>query len=127
MNEFCSSKSTPLVMDTTFDLCNLWLTDTAYQNQRILNKDNKHPWFYGPVLLHMKKTPETFARFALVVKSGLKSPNFLGTDLEKAMFKGFSRVKESPMCQALSRSRFKEANKNRSKKPQANYERHIRV
>ena len=94
INEFCSSKSTPFVMDTTFGICNLWLTDTAYQNLRLLNRENKHPWFYGPAFLHMKKTNETFARFAMdmVVSSDLKSPTYLGTDLEKAMFVGFKKV-----------------------------------
>jgi len=94
INEFCSSKSTPLVMDTTFDICNLWLTDTAYQNLRLLNRAIQHPWFYGPSLFHMKKSNETFAGFAMdmLVSSNMISPKFLGTDMEKAMFGGFSKI-----------------------------------
>ena len=95
MNKFCSSSTNPLVIDTTFDLCDMWLTDTAYQNLRLINGKNQHPWFYGPCLFHMKKGSETFSRFALdmVVSSpGLKNPSFLGTDMEKAMFDGFKRV-----------------------------------
>lgn len=95
LNRFCSTKTTPLVMDTTFEVCNLWLTDTAYQNLRLKNNKNEHPWFYGPCLFHMKKTSETFARFALdmvVADPGLNAPSFLGTDMEKAMFAGFKKV-----------------------------------
>lgn len=90
INKFCSTKKTPLVMDTTFDLSNLWLT--AYQNLRLVNNKELHPWFYGPCLLHMKKSSETFARFAIDLKignPGLDDVAFLGTDMEKAMFEGF--------------------------------------
>ena len=95
INKFCSTETTPLVMDTTFDVCNLWLTDTAYQNLRLKNDKNKHPWFYGPCVFHMSKTAETFPRFALdmlVSNPGLQAPSFLGTDGEKAMFNGFQKV-----------------------------------
>ena len=73
----------------------MWLTDTAYQNLRLINSKNQHPWFIGPSLLHMKKSAETFSRFALdmvVSTPGLKPPTFLGTDLEKAMYDGFKKV-----------------------------------
>jgi len=95
INKFCASSSTPLIMDTTFDLCDMWLTDTAYQNLRLVNSKNQHPWFFGPSFLHMKRSAETFLRFALdmvVSTPGLKPPKFLGTDLEKAMYDGFKKV-----------------------------------
>jgi len=95
-------------MDTTFDLCDMWLTDTAYQNLRILNSKNQHPWFFGPSFLYMKKSAETFSRFSLdmvVSKPGLESPTFLGTGMEKAMYDGFkkvfSKIEQFIMCETL--------------------------
>ena len=73
----------------------MWLTDTAYQNKRLVNSQGENPWWIGPVLLHMRKTPQVFSRFALeiVINNPMigKLP-FLGTDLEKALFQGFKAV-----------------------------------
>ena len=85
IKKFCSTETTQLVMDTTFDVCNLWLTDTAYQNLRLKNDKDKNPWFYGPCVFHMSKTAETFSRYALdmlVSNPGLQAQSFLCTDRE---------------------------------------------
>ena len=40
IKQFCSRKddTVPLAIDTTFNLCDLWLTDTSYGNKRLLNE-----------------------------------------------------------------------------------------
>lgn len=93
--KFCVDANKILGMDTTFNICDMWVTDTVFQNLRLTNDKGEHPWFYGPVLLHMKKSKETFSRFAIdlvVGNSNIQDLPFLGTDLEKAMFQGFKGV-----------------------------------
>ena len=79
-----------LLLDTTFDVCDMWLLDTAYQNRRLVNDKLEHPWFFGPILFHMKKTPEAFSRFCMDLvasKAEIRKIPILGTDLEKALFR----------------------------------------
>ena len=95
IEKFCVDHGNILVMDTTFDLCNMWVTDTAYQNLRIVTTDGFHPWFFGPLLLHMRKLPTTFSRFCLellVENPALRHLPCLGTDLEKALYGGFKAI-----------------------------------
>ncbi|XP_057298383.1 uncharacterized protein LOC130629260 [Hydractinia symbiolongicarpus] len=95
IEKLCVNQNKIIVMDTTFNVCDMWLTDIGYQNLRLVNDKGNHPWFYGPVLLHMRKTPETFSRFAtefLLANSKLRSLTYLGTDLERALFQGFKHV-----------------------------------
>ena len=42
INNFCCQAVEPVVLavDTTFNLCSLWITDTTYRNKRILNASN---------------------------------------------------------------------------------------
>lgn len=95
IEKLCVDQNKIIVMDTTFNVCDMWLTDIGYQNLRLVNDKGNHPWFYGPVLLHMRKTPETFSRFAtefLLANSKLRNLTYLGTDLERALFQGFKHV-----------------------------------
>ena len=85
-------------MDTTYRLCNLWLTDTLWENLRLLNADGKHPWFPGPILLHFQKKNDTFKKFYLEMiqmNSGLMELKTLGTDRERAFYLGFKEVNKS--------------------------------
>ena len=89
-----------LLLDTTFDLCDM--SDTAYQDRRLVNDKLEHPWFFGPILFHMKKTPETFSRFCMDLvasKAEIRKLPILGTDLEKALFQGFKVI--IPTMQSL--------------------------
>lgn len=61
MELFCVREKKVFVMDTTFNVCDMWFTDIAYQNLRLVNDKGEHPWFSGPILLHMKKSAETFS------------------------------------------------------------------
>jgi len=91
--EFCCAEKGVLAIDTTFNLCDMWLTDTCYPNFRLLNNEGKHPIFLGPSLLHFQKDQFMFGRFAHELcshKKGIKALQVIGTDLESAIYKGFS-------------------------------------
>ena len=65
---FCCNyiNATNLVIDTTFNLCYLCVTDTTYRNKRPINLETKkHPVFLGSIILHFTKDDNVFARFAL--------------------------------------------------------------
>ena len=82
-----------LCIDTTFNLCSSWVTDTSYKNLRLLNHDGTFPIFLGPCIVHFEKDDFIFNRFASEMcsyqpmKRSLKT---IGTDLEKAIYNGFS-------------------------------------
>ena len=64
----CNGISDPLAIDTTFNLCDLWLTDTSYRNRRlVVDTTGKSPVFFGPCMFHFKKDEEAFRRFALEI------------------------------------------------------------
>ena len=68
MLKFCCTphNSSVLGADTTYNLCDTWMTDTCYRNKRLINpKTKSHPVFLGPMLFHFTKNKETFLRFAL--------------------------------------------------------------
>ena len=99
---FCFNGNNVLLLDTTFDVCDIWLSDTAHQNRRLVNDKLEHPWFFGPILFHMKKTPEAFYRFCMDLvasKAEITTLPILGTDLEKALFQGFKVI--IPTMQSL--------------------------
>ena len=55
-----------LGVDTTFKLCNMWVTDTSYRNRRLVStRSGDHPVHLGPVMFHFSKDEETFRRFCL--------------------------------------------------------------
>lgn len=59
------------------------------------NNDLAHPWMFGPIILHMSKKEDVFRRLALemiAVKPELQQLNFLGTDMERAIYLGFKSV-----------------------------------
>lgn len=98
IEKFCASEleASVLAVDTTFNLCDMWITDTSYRNKRLLNPTTrKHPVFLGPIMIHFSKTEKTFGRFALELVSAnpnLKHLKKIGVDLESAIFKGFKNM-----------------------------------
>ena len=90
------SDSSVLGIDTTFKLCDLWLTDTSYRNKRLVSRrSGKHPVFMGPVMFHFSKDEPTFRRFCAELISA--NPNILnlkkcGVDMEAAIYSGFKSV-----------------------------------
>lgn len=95
IEQFCCKKddNVPLGVDTTFNLCELWLTDTSYRNKRLVRESSgAAPVFLGPCMFHFKKDEEAFSRFALEMRIGnsaLKELKAIGVDMESAIFNGF--------------------------------------
>ena len=61
---FCSRDEnvSVLAVDTTYNLCNLWATDTSYHNQRLVRANTrKHLVFLDPLLFHFTKDFITFS------------------------------------------------------------------
>ena len=65
---FCcpDTETSVLGIDTTFNLCDLWITGSCYKNDRLVhNASGNHPVFLGPLLFYFTKDKSTFTRFAL--------------------------------------------------------------
>ena len=96
--KFCCKNSDTAILgvDTTFNLCDLWITDTSYRNKRLLNTTSGgHPVHLGPIMLHFTKDDGTCGRFALELLSAnpcLKDLKTLGVDLEAAIYSGFKSL-----------------------------------
>ena len=52
---FCVDKNGVLSIDTTFNLCSNWATDTCYENTPLQTQNGKHPFFLGSILIHFEK------------------------------------------------------------------------
>ena len=93
---FCVLGNSILCIDTTFELVDgLWLTDTTYTNEALINLNGKHPEFPGPSFWHFRKTRESYRRFAaelVIEKPQLLGLKEIGHDLDKALSNGFSDI-----------------------------------
>ena len=68
IEKFCckSMEAGVFAVDTTFNLCDLWITDSSYRNKRLVNTiDGGAPVHLGPIMLHFTKVEKTFGRFGL--------------------------------------------------------------
>ena len=92
----CNGISDPLAIDTTFNLCDLWLTDTLYRNRRlVVDIMGKSPVLSGPCIFRFKKDEEAFRRFALEICAGnlkLTESKAVGVDMESAFYQGFKSI-----------------------------------
>ena len=94
----CNSDNRVCVLgvDTTFKLCDMWLTDTSYRNERLISrKSRKSPVNLGPVMLHFTKDEETFRRFFQEMQAAnpaILNLRKVGADMEAAIFNGFKSV-----------------------------------
>ena len=83
-------------VDTTFNLCNSWITGTSYRNKRLVNTiDGGAPVHLGPIMLHFTRDEKTFGRFGLEILSAnpnLKNISFIGVRLESATFTGLKTM-----------------------------------
>ena len=86
----CKDPAAVLGTDITFGLHNLWVTDTSYGDERLLNpKTGKHPVFLGPSMMHFTKGHLVFSRFAvelLAANPSLRDLRVIGVDMEEAIF-----------------------------------------
>ena len=68
IEKFCckSMEAGVFAVDNTFNLCDLWITDSSYRNKRLVNTiDGGAPVHLGPIMLHFTKVEKTFGRFGL--------------------------------------------------------------
>ena len=85
-----------LGIDTTFKLCNMWITGTLYHNKRLLSSRTRKSLVHLiPVMMHFTKDEGTFSRFCVELISA--SPQLInlkkvGVDVEAAVFSGFQSV-----------------------------------
>ncbi len=73
----------------------LWLTDTTYTNEALIQLDGKHPEFPGPSFWHFRKTRESYRCFSgeLVIQAPeLLSLKKIGHDLDQALSSGFKDI-----------------------------------
>ena len=98
ISQFCCGDNDVAVLgiDTTFNLCHLWVTDTSYRNKRLANRSTqKSPVNVGPTMLHFTKDDETFRRFCaemLCSNPQIVTLQKVGVDMEKAIFNGFKSL-----------------------------------
>lgn len=85
-----------LNVDTTFDVVpGLWLTDTPYKHLGLVDKNDSHPEFPGPMMLNFSKTRKEFRGFAMEI--AVQRPELseciekIGHDLDKATALGVQR------------------------------------
>lgn len=94
IEKFCCTQNEVSVfgIDTTFNLCDMWVTDSSYRNKRIIgNVSGEHPVFLGPALFHFTKDEKTFTRFALELQAEhppIRNLKKIGLDMEDAIFNG---------------------------------------
>ena len=93
---FCVLGNSVLCVDTTFELVDgLWLTDTTYTNEALVDLKGKHPEFPGPSFWHFRKTRESYHRFAgelVIQKPELLGIKKIGQDLNKTLSNGLSDI-----------------------------------
>ena len=95
LNRFCTMNApsnyfSPLSTNTTYQIAEHYLTQTAHENLSALRRDTlKSPWFPGVCMLHREEAFENFAYLWQVAKrsnSSLSSLRVLGTDDDKTIY-----------------------------------------
>ena len=98
IEKFCckSTEAGVFTVDTTFNLCELWITDTSYRNKRLVNTiDGGAPVRLSPIMLHFTRDEQTFGRFGLAILAAnpnLKNISFIGVDLHSSIFTGLKTM-----------------------------------
>ena len=84
-----------LSVDTTFNLCDSWVTDTCYYNKKLLNSDGHNPAFLDPTLVHFQKDSSIFCWFLLEMcahNAKIRDLCTIGTAQEITIFNSFSSI-----------------------------------
>lgn len=96
LKRFCCDETEfkPFTVDPTFNIGQFNVTPISYQHLLLeTRRENNHPTLIGPVLIHERKTEETYSTFASSLKAlepGLTNLMAFGTDDEKALENGFN-------------------------------------
>ena len=53
--KFCCEMNEVLYIDTTFNLCEHWVTDSCFGNLRLETNEGKHPIFVGPSIIYFER------------------------------------------------------------------------
>ena len=95
----------PLTIDPTFDLREFNVTPISYENLVLETKQgHQYPTLIGPVLVHEKKTKETYSSFCCALrtlKPELKNLLAYGTDDGEALHSAFAENFDKathPLC-----------------------------
>ena len=103
LKRFCCKEleHRPFIVDPTFNIGRFNITPTTYQQLLLENeRDGKNPSMIGPVLLHEKKTTETYSTFSGVLRTlelDLRTVMAFGTDDERALVDGFKNNFDRPV------------------------------
>ena len=95
LQRFCCNlhEFRPLTVDPTFDIGKFNVTPISYQNLMLHTKEEeKHPTLIGPLLIHEKKTKETYSLFCGTLRSlnpELSKLLAYGTDDKEALISAF--------------------------------------
>ena len=85
-------KTSVLGTDTTNNLCNMWVTDSCYQNKRpIEDASGHHQDLLDPALFHFTKDDQTFTWLALKLQASnpeTRKRKKIDVDMEDAIFNG---------------------------------------
>ena len=98
VTKFCCPESNASVLDidTTFNLSDLWLTNSCYKNIRIINHVTRNlPVFLGPLIFYLSKDQSTFSNFALEMMAFDSNISLLakvGTNMDESIHNGVKTV-----------------------------------
>lgn len=100
IERFCcsqgSTNTSVLGVDPTFNLGDFYVTVTTYENLMLTSRaTGKHPVCVGPMLVHQRRTYETYFYFASELLKPCKSfssLNAVGTDGEEQLSNAFGNV-----------------------------------
>lgn len=104
---FCVLGNAILCVDTTFEIVDgLWLTDTTYTKEALIDLKGKHPEFPGPSFWHFHKMQESYRHYVgelAIQKPELLGLEKIGRDLNKALSNHFTDVfQNAKPCTALN-------------------------
>ena len=92
ITKFCCPESNTSVLgnDTTFNLCDLWVTESSYKNTQIANcTTGNHLVFLGPLMFHFTKDKSTFSCFGLekmAIDSNISHLTMVGTNMDESVY-----------------------------------------
>jgi hypothetical protein len=96
LKRFCCNPTAfkPLTVDPTFNIGQFNVTSISYQHLLLeTGKEGNYPTLIGPVVIHEKKTEQTYSLFCGSLKAlepGLNKLLAFGTDDKLALIKGFN-------------------------------------
>ena len=92
IKRFCVDGNSTLIVDMTFKVADrLWLTDTCFENESLIDSEGNHPNFPGPSQWQFRKDQLSFRRFfgeLLIAEPSLHGIKKVGHDLDNATAAG---------------------------------------